>query len=251
MTNHDDTIAQQPDSRSLLRRLKARILPEMPDFYGLLIEQCEVVVAGTAALLQFLETSDPLLGRKVRKLEKQGDRLKYRNLQILHKSFATPMDREDIYRVVESIDEVLNYCKTTVVEMELLEVAADPHIVRMAALLNAGARSLLQALQDLEQAPRSADTDARAARKVERSIEKVYRAALQELFAPQSLQRELPVEPQPVGAGAADPASWQMQTLVAVTRMLKKREIYRHLSNAADHLSNAGQVIEDAISKST
>jgi uncharacterized protein len=251
MTTNKNDSAMEPGQSSLLQRLRARFLPSMPDFYRLLIEHAEVVVAGTDTLLRFVQEDDPELGRKVRQLEHEGDKLKARNLQILHKAFATPIDRDDIYRVVESIDEVLNYCKTTVVEMGILQIAPDQHIVEMATLLDSGARSLLQALQHLEAEPERADMDARAARKVERLVEKAYRRGLAELFDPQRLQSEVTAH-RPAGEDREAIEVWrQQQTLILVTRVMKRREIYRHLSNAADHLSNAGQVIEDAISKST
>jgi hypothetical protein len=39
--------------------------------------------------------------------------------------------------------------------------------------------------------------------------------------------------------------------LVIVTGILKRREIYRHLSNAGDHVANAARIVEDIVSKAT
>ena len=44
---------------SLLGRLKARIVPELPDFYRLLTDQCELTSRGTERLVAFLRTGDP------------------------------------------------------------------------------------------------------------------------------------------------------------------------------------------------
>ena len=59
------------------------------------------------------------------------DELKRRNMVVLNQAFATPMDREEIYRAIEGIDHVINYAKTTVREMELLGAGmVDPNVLR-------------------------------------------------------------------------------------------------------------------------
>ncbi|MEZ5556949.1 MAG: DUF47 family protein [Pseudomonadales bacterium] len=234
----------------LLARLKARVLPEMADFYALLVAQCTVTAQGTNRLLQFLRDDDPAMGLEVRHLEHEGDRIKTRNLEILHRSFATPMDREDFYDAVMAIDEILNYAKTSVREIEILELSPDAHMVEMAALLDAGAQALLHGFQHLEHEPAAADRYAEQARKSERDMEKAYRRALATLFDP-ALQLERLKGLNAAGASAAELDQRSADTLLLVTQMLKRREIYRHLSNASDHLAHAAQVLEDIVNKAT
>jgi uncharacterized protein Yka (UPF0111/DUF47 family) len=214
----------------LLRRLKARVVPEMPDFYALLVRQCSVTAEGTTRLVEFLRDDDPAKGQEVRRLEHEGDRVKATNLDTLHRSFATPMDREDFYDAVAAIDEILNYAKTCVREVEILEIRPDDRMVELAALVDAGARTLRAGFEQLERDPEAADRFGNQARKTERKIENVYRHALATLFDPD----------QPEG-----------DTLLIVTEMLKRREIYRHLSNAGDQVAHAAQLLEDIVAKAT
>lgn len=235
---------------SWLARLKARLLPEMPDFYALLVAQCEISAEGTGQLVQFLKECEPEYGMAVRRLEHEGDRVRARNLDTLHRSFATPMDREDFYDAIMAIDEILNYAKTSVRELEILDLAPDRSMVEMAELVDGGTRALLQALHCLEHEPETAARHGEQARKAERAIEKVYRGALANLFDPaQQPDRSVTVD--------ADSGSdrtlerYRAELLEIVTQMLKRREIYRHLSNAGDHVATAARIVEDIVSKAT
>jgi uncharacterized protein Yka (UPF0111/DUF47 family) len=238
-----------PDERpSLLARLRSHVLPETPDFYRLLVVQSELMCRGTEQLVSFLRTADPAAGQEVRRLEHEGDRVKAANLETLHRSFATPMDREDFYQAVTSIDEVLNYAKTSVREIDVLGLTPDPHMAAIAELVDAGARALLEGFRQLQHAPEAADLQAERARKSERAAEKAYRRALAELLDPAAQRQRLETARARAGALEPDPA---FEALAIVSELLKRREIYRHLSNAADHVAHAAQVLADIVNKST
>ncbi|MGD8417765.1 MAG: DUF47 family protein [Pseudomonadales bacterium] len=244
------TSAAKEARPGLLARLKSRILPSMPDFYALLVDQCAVTADGTGHLVGFLRERNPAMALEVRRLEHEGDRIKARNLATLQRSFSTPMDREDIYDAVMAIDEVLNYAKTCVREMEILGVSPDEKMVAMVGLVDEGARALRAGFESLRDDPEAADRHAERARKTERDCEKVYRAALAELFDPVRQVEQLK-EKSMAGASTEEIDQRSYETLVTVTQMLKRREIYRHLSNAADHVSHAAQVLEDIVNKAT
>ena len=65
--------------------------------------------------------------------------------------------------------------------------------------------------------------------KAERRVEKIYRGAFVELF------------------GSGDGAPWGGEDggVERLLDALRRREVYRHLSNAADRLDSAGRVILD------
>jgi hypothetical protein len=189
--------------------------------------------------VDYMESGDPQLGERVRAMEKAGDELKAHNMQVLSRAFATPMDREDIYRAIMTIDEILNYAKTTVREVDALGLAPDAHMAEMARLIRDGSRALRDGYAKLSSAAADADTDAAAARKAERSTEKVYRAALQELFDAEEYIDALSKKKRAKDAEA--------NAMAYVIEMFKRRELYRHLSNAADRLEHAGGVLHDIV----
>lgn len=110
---------------------------------------------------------------------------------MLNRSFSTPFDREDIYRAIPTIDEGLNYAKTTVQEIEVLGVEPDTHMLELARLLSQGAKALQAGFEKVKDNPSEAEHDATAVRKTERQAKKVYRKAIAELFNPEHYVQDL------------------------------------------------------------
>jgi uncharacterized protein Yka (UPF0111/DUF47 family) len=224
-------------SNSIVTKLVDRVFPRMPDFYGQINEQCDLVCRALDVFVEFMETGDMEKGTQVRAMEKEGDELKARQMEILNHAFATPMDREDIYRAIQTIDEILNYAKTTVREIEALEIKPDNHMAEMARMIRDGAQALRNGYRKIGSHPMQAEEDAAAARKAERNTEKVYRAALAELFR---ADQQIAALNQNLEGSKAD-------AMMHVINMFKRREIYRHLSNAADRLEHASGVLHDIV----
>jgi len=227
------------DKASVLIRLVDRVFPRMPDFYTLLNEQCDLAVKAMEVFVQFIEDGSADKAREVRAMEKRGDRLKARNLDILNRSFSTPIDREDIYRAIASIDHIVNYAKTTTREIEALKLQPDVYMLELAVGLQGGTYALQRGYRKLSSEPAHAEEDAQAARKAERNAEKVYRRALADLFSPERYLEEL--QDQETNNSA--------KAVTLVVEMFKRREVYRHLSNAADRLARAGEVLHDIVVK--
>lgn len=207
-------------SPSLLSRLLGRFFPKMPDFFGMLSEQCRQVCKTTGLLVEFMENADHDIGKQIRKDEHEADRVKIHNLHTLNEAFSTPIDREDLYRAIMDLDEVVNYCKTTVSEMEVLGLQPDKHCLEMAMHIKLGTDALLQGFSRLATAPAEAANDADAARKAERRVEKAYRRAIADLFQGDNY-----------------------------IHMFKQREIYRHLANAADRMAHCANTLHDIVVK--
>jgi hypothetical protein len=138
----------------------------------------------------------------------------------LNEAFSTPIDREDLHRAIMHLDEITNYCKTTVNEMNVLGLGTDKHCLEMAMHIKMGTDALAMGFNRLATDPKSAAADADAARKCERKCEKAYRRAIAELFQGDDY-----------------------------INMFKRREIYRHLSNAADRVAAAGNTLHDIVVK--
>ena len=216
--------------------LAERLSPRVPDFHGLLAGQCDVAAEALAALLAFVRDGTPGEGSRVRELEKEGDRRRRRTLDTLARAFATPIDRGAIYLAATAIDDVLNYAKTTVREIEVLDVPPDRWMAGMAEQLLVGGVALRDGFRLLRDDPQAAESKALEVHKSERTAEKVYRAAVADVFAPAPFAALIG----PDGAGAAE-------GFERLLLGLRRREVYRHLSNAADHLDVAGRALLDIV----
>jgi len=199
--------------------------PKPNKFLQLLCQQAAVTVKGLELLKVYLEKRDSGIAKKIEATEKEADEIRRIMIEELMRTFVTPFDREDIFSLSREIDDVLDYANTTVEEMEILDVLPTPYMQRMAAMLFDAAVEIEWAVQRLEDRHFSVASDhAQRAKGLENRVEAVYREALADLFrGPKHVKH--------------------------VMTMLKVREIYRHLSNAADREDMAANVVSDIIMK--
>jgi uncharacterized protein len=193
-------------------------------FIKLIHDQAALTLDGLDALKAFFENNDPEASKLLTRKEKEADEARRILIDELNRTFVTPFDREDIFALSRAIDDVLDYAYSTVIEMEVFNVQATPFMQRIASLLRDGANELLQAVDRLERHPRVAGDHAQRAKALENRVEDVYREALANLFE-----------------GTTD--------IDHVVRVLKFREVYRHLSNASDRGDEAANVIADIVVK--
>ena len=198
--------------------------PRQNNFYELLQNQADLTLKGLEALEEFMRSRDRAAADAVVSLERQEDELRRVLIDELNRNFVTPMDREDIFALSRAIDDVLDYAYSTVNEMEILNVEPTPFSLRMASLLRDAAFELLMAMDCLEEHPRVTNEHAQRAKALENRVEGVYREALADLFT-------------------------EVEDVQHVVRMLKLREVYRLLSNAADRGDEAANVIADVVVK--
>ena len=228
-------------SNGIASKILNQVFPRMPNFYGLIDQQCELSVRAMAVFVQFMSDGSEENAQRVRQMEKEGDALKQRNMDTLNQAFATPMDREDIYRAITSIDHVVNYAKTTVREMELLRIAPDEHMLAIAKVLEQGVQSLRDGYARLSSDPAAAEADAQAVRKAERNAEKAYRNALAALFDEEIHTKDV--------LGSNTNGQAVAEVITKMMSIFKRREVYRHMSNAADRLARAGEALHDIVVK--
>jgi len=207
----------------------------MPDFHAMLEAQAGNLVAALAALDAFLQDASRHPAARVHELVEEGHALRDATLARLYRSFITPIDREDVYTLAIAIDHVLDYIKNTVREVEVLRITPDTWMQRMTGELSRGATSLAQGLARFRAGPAEDVARAVLTRDAERRVEDLYRDALETMFGGaeyEALARG--TEPPPV-----------RDCLDFVVTRIKRREVYRHLSNAADRLAHAGEAVRD------
>ena len=203
-----------------------KILRKRPNrFVQLLLEQTSLTVDGLGLLKVYMEKYDHETAAKIAGKEKDADEVRRILIEELMRTFVTPFDREDIFALSREIDDVLDYANTTVAEMEILHVEPTPFMMTIAAHLYEAVQELLMSVERLQDKhPNVASDHTQRAKYLENQVERVYREALADLFnGPKNIQHVLTV--------------------------LKVREIYRHLSNAADRVDYAANVIADIVIK--
>ncbi len=190
------------------------------NFYNLLLDQAQKVQEGMEALVKYLKDPNPLHGTTVLTLEEEADELRRILVEELNRAFVTPIDREDIYALSRSVDDILDYAKSTVEEMMAFKVEPNKHMVLMSEGLCEAASAIAAAIGALAKDPDKARQKLVFAKKRENYVEHCYREALVDLFKKDN-----------------------------VVEILKNREIYRHMSNAADRGDEAANIIGNILVK--
>jgi hypothetical protein len=188
----------------------------------MLSDQASKTLEGIEALETFVGNQNLENANRVKEIEREADELRRILVEELHQTFITPMDREDIYALSRAIDDIVDYANSTVDEMEIYEVSSDEHLQEMVEILKKAAREINDAVKILETYPNIAMGHAVKAKSYENAMEKAYHTALADLFK-------------------------KTDTVY----MLKMREIYRHLSNAADRSDEAANIICSIVMKAT
>lgn len=193
-------------------------------FLELLIEQGRLTAEG----LQFLETIITQPTREnadeMNRREYEADEVKRILTDELHRTFITPIDREDIFNISEQIDEMLDYAQTTIEAMILLGVDADEFLQKMVAVNRTAAEELHFALQRLSGNPRVAQEHAWRVRKNEEEVKRIYRQAVADLFT-------------------------KVKDFKRLMGMMKRREVYLHVANMAERARAAATVIGIVVMK--
>lgn len=207
-------------------RISNPFRPRPSNFLQLLGQQADKTREGLEALENFVKTMDESHSRRVEQIEKEADELRRILIDELNRSFVTPIDREDLFTLSRTIDDVLDYGYSTVDEMMMFGVQPTELMQKMVTILREAAEELHLGVLQLRERPQVALAHATRAKKLENRAEALYREAINQLFQ----------EP---------------KTVEDVMWMLKKREIYRHLSNAADRGDEAANIISDIVVKMT
>lgn len=193
-------------------------------FLELLAQQSAKGLEALQELQRFLEDGNQEAARRVKQIEKEADELRRIITHELNRTFITPIDPEDIYSLSRSIDEIVDYADSTVEAMSLLGIRGNSYLKQMVALVLEGAREIHLAMVRLRDHPGVAGEHAARARSLENRLETVYRHAVADLFR-------------------------DTQSLPNVVEGLKYREVYRHLSNAADRYVEAADVVGHIVVK--
>jgi len=131
-----------------------RFIPREEKFYDLFEELADKIVEGAKLFLDMLLHYDTFEMRltKLKEIEHEADIITHRTYEKMHTTFLTPIDREDIYALVNKMDSILDMIEASAVRMYLYKVKtpAEELFVLMRILTEAIAKvkGVVHALRD-------------------------------------------------------------------------------------------------------
>jgi predicted phosphate transport protein (TIGR00153 family) len=133
-------------------RLSSVLAPRDREFFDL-FEEAGGNILRAAGLLEemlidFPERSE--LARDILICEQDGDRITHDIIQRLNQTFVTPIDREDIYSLASSLDDVVDYTEEVADYLGLYKIEAPMEQAQaLAHVLHAAARQIAEAMPRL------------------------------------------------------------------------------------------------------
>ena len=166
--------------------MRIRLTPRQTTFYGLFASSGQNLVVG-ASLLKDLLGADQherrAIAEKMRAAEHAGDEATHAIMRELNETFVTPFDREDIYRLASSLDDVMDAMEAAVDLVVLYnigdlprEIADQVDVLERAAELTADAMPRLRSMKDLSEFWIELN-------RLENQADQVYRRILAKLFS--------------------------------------------------------------------
>jgi len=140
--------------------VRFRIRPVETTFYELFTEMANHLVLGADLLAQMLDsgTDKKSIGEQMREAEHQADETTHKIIKRANSTFITPFDREDIYRLASSLDDVMDFMEETVDLVGLYELGDLPadfapqvEVLQRATQLTAEAMPRLRTMKDLDE----------------------------------------------------------------------------------------------------
>ena len=201
-----------------------RLLPREEDFFGLFERHVALTVEGAREMQRLLTggQNTRALAARIKEIEHETDVITHACVERLHTTFITPIDRDDIHRLITRMDDVMDFVEAAAERIELYELTVMTADVR--DLADALHRSALQ----VEAAVRGLRTlkDPQATLKLCIDINRLENEA--DAILRRSVARLFKEEKDPI-------------------TVIKWKEIYEILENATDRCEDVANIIEGVI----
>jgi uncharacterized protein len=182
--------------------LFSKLLPKDGNFFELFNQHGERIVEGARAFNKMIEHYDePALRERhaaeVEAAEDAADKITVETTRLLHKTFITPIDREQILSLINAMDDVLDLLQNASETMSLYDLRSITDEIRSLADLSVKccervrhAVSLMPRLSDHAVAEAAIKTCGEIDR-LESDADRVLRSAMSKLFRQEPDVREL------------------------------------------------------------
>lgn len=164
-----------------------RLMPTEGKFFELFSQHADLCVKGAKEMVALMTNFDDLENRvhAIESVEKQADKVTYETLDLLHKTFITPLDRDDIHKLITSMDDILDLLEDAGQTISLYDIKAiTPEAKRLAELCLSCAEKVKSAVVLLNNMDNSRQmlTICEEIDRLESDADHVMRAAMSKLF---------------------------------------------------------------------
>lgn len=203
---------------------RLRLTPQNREFFDLYCRASANTVEIARLLVELLErfpAGNGDLITRIKEREHEGDHLTHEVVDLLNRTFVTPFDRDDMYRLAGAIDDVCDHVDEAAGNLATYGIEQVPEkAVDQARVIHEAARNLDAAVQRLE-GFKDSQAQLIELRRLEDEGDRLVRDAVGELFN---------AEPDPIA-------------------IIRWKDIHERLEDACDALENAADVLEAILVK--
>ena len=208
-------------------RLLSRLMPRERRFFDLFDAHVGYVVEGSTVLAELFRSFDDRERRgqridRILELERSADKVTHETVALLHRTFVTPLDRDDIHRLISGMDDVLDMAQDTAEVLVLYDIQRlTPEACELAELLCECCRRMQLAVGLLSSMDMAAQTlgYCQEIDGLESQADRVMRVAVSKLFREEADVRQL----------------------------IKLEAVYQLLESATDQCENVANIIEGVV----
>jgi predicted phosphate transport protein (TIGR00153 family) len=177
-----------------------KLLPREDRFFDLFNRHAEEIVAGAKALADLMTgyreiESRPQHIAEIERAEKAADRVTHETLKLLHGTFITPLDRDDIHKLITTMDDILDLIQdvaesATLYDLQRITPEAQ-QLAEIAGMCCQRVRSAVQMLSGIEQQAEAILRTCQEIDQLESDADRVMRSGMSRLFRDESDVRQL------------------------------------------------------------
>ncbi|WP_395699619.1 DUF47 domain-containing protein [Aquabacterium sp.] len=210
--------------------LFGKLLPREGNFFELFNDHGKHIAEGARAFMAMVQYyNDPSLRTKyaadVDSAEKQADRITAEVNRLLHKTFITPIDREQIHGLINAMDDILDLLQDSSEVMSLYDLQTVSEDVLRLGEISAKCCERVQhavgLLPKLSQ-PSVAEAALKTCEEIDRlesDADRVMRSAMSKLF----------------------------RDNIEVRELIKLKAVYEHLESISDRCEDVANIIEGIV----
>jgi uncharacterized protein len=217
-------LAFDPDRGYKPRAMLRRFLPREEDFFSLFERHAALTVDGAKQFVKLVSGGQNVkaLAARIKEIEHETDVITHTCVERLHTTFITPIDRDDIHRLITRMDDVMDFVESASERIALYDLREmTPEVRELADVLVRATETIVIAiggLRDLKKTQIILDACIEVNR-LENEGDEILRNAVATLF------RE-----------ATDPLL-----------VMKWKEVYEALENATDRCEDVANIIEGVV----
>jgi uncharacterized protein len=208
-------------------RFLSALMPREARFFALFNRHAELIVEGSRTNSELVrdyadQVRRAALIERIGEVERAADKVTQETVQLLHSTFITPFDRNDIHRLISGMDDILDLIQDSAESMNLFDIQTlPPEAPEMARLLESCCEKVQAAvslLSSMDNAPRALAL-AQEIDVLESEADAVTRSGISRLFREEQDVRQL----------------------------IKHKNVYEYLENAIDKCQDVANIIESVV----